>query len=270
MENKERFTPISDVWFRSDRLRFQIPFPTWVEDQNIGVDVQRAERLMRLGGIEHTRVVAQKHGEASVSMPTIIGVAPDGSAYAGRVAAAKRNPTYEYEHQPVNAYEFFQNLIWTSLKIELNLDEVEGRILESGKSVREADSWTPHLDKALRGGIRRAGTDHLLRGHNSLRLGTALFINIHQSLMDAAGVSLYDAMLGKFNPHIPKVGELALEAGFEFVWWTLYATWVYRKRHQGAYRVSIFPGYEIDRAIGLQLLARTLPLVKTIENDEGK
>lgn len=59
MENKDRLIPITDIWPRSDRLRFHVPFPAWVEEQNIGVDIERAERLMILGGIDHTRVVLQ-------------------------------------------------------------------------------------------------------------------------------------------------------------------------------------------------------------------
>lgn len=205
-------------------------------------------------------------------MPTVTGVGPDGSFYAGKISATKKVPAYEYDQHADESLTFFQYALWTSLKISLKLYEIQQRITEKGESLRSSESWAPHLDKALRGGIREAGTNHLLKGHKGFRLFNALFINVHSNLMDAAGVSLFDAISGNFDPHIPTASELAFEAGFTFVWWTLYAKFVDHKerKQEKGYRLSLLPGYEIDRAVALQLLSRTLPLIKPTDlNDQS-
>lgn len=217
MENKNRLVPIDEIWWREPhRVRFNIPFPEWVEDENIGVDLERTQRLMNLGGIRFTWVEALKNGDRTVSMPTTVGMAPDGSAYAGKMAASERVPTYEYDQYTGDSYVLLKNALWTNIKISLNLEEIKDRITDKGRNLKEAESWTPHIDKALREGIRKGGTNHLLKGHDRNRLLVALFVNVYSSLMDAADISLFDAIL-RNKPHIPTAGELIYSFGFAFV-----------------------------------------------------
>lgn len=271
MENKDRLTPISDVWWKSNRMKLNIPFPPWVEDESIGVDLERTKRLMNLGGIRFTRVDLLKDGDKTASMPTTVGIAPDGSAYAGKIAASERVPTYEYDQYADDSRVLLQNALWTNLQISLNLEEMKDRITDGGNNVREAESWTPHLDTALREGIRKGGTNHLLRGHNKLSVFMALYINVHNILMDAANINLFDVLAGS-KPKIPTAGDLLIETGIEFVVWSLIASLLIygkeNKKEGSGYRISLFPGYEIDRAVVLQLLSRTLPLVETIDSDQ--
>lgn len=267
VESRERLTPINEVWLRSERIRFNVHFPPWFDEEGIGIDLKRIERLINVGGINHVRVDVQKNKESLASLPIIVGVASDGSAYAGMVSTTKKVPTYEYHRYPEGKIAFFQNSAWTALQISLNLEEIRRKIEEERGSLKRVESWTPHLDEALRKSVRNAGTNHLLGGHTPFRLLSAVWVNIHDSLMDAADISLYEAISGRFNPHIPRAGELAFEMSLSFAIWTLVgAVTCGLERGKGrGYRLSLFPGYEIDRAILLQILSRTQRLIETIK-----
>lgn len=267
---ENRLIPIKDVWLASDRIRFDIPFPSWTESERIGIDLKRTLKLMNLGGIRDTRIEEQKNSHTSQASWVFTGVNPDGSTSAGATATIERVPTFGFENTEIDKKAIFQNAIWTSLRLSLNRKEIEARINLDKKSLKKAESWTPYLDHALRHGIRRSGTNHLLKEHGPFQIAVALYFTIHEVLMDAAKISLWNILFRQFNPHLPSLNEIAYELGINFTALWIAGMLLYGRENKNGtgYRFSLLPGYEVDRAILLQLLSRTLPLIKTIPQEE--
>jgi hypothetical protein len=259
----EYLTSLPEVCYRSERVRLDIPFPSWVETENIGVNLPKTERLMNIGGIKHLRVVGEVNGERTVSMPQSIGVAPDGSKYAGMLGAKEASKSMSLESNIQKTGMIFRNAEWTSTVLHLNLEEIQRQIEEKKGNLRKADSWTPHLDNALRQGVRQAGNEYLLT-HFS---GIQKFFIIWSNLSIAFGSSTILGTVTESKPIIPAVVSLSFNVMLSFALWTLAESFFYGRengKEGSGYRVSLFPGYEIDRAAILQVLSRTNKLVKPI------
>lgn len=249
MATEQRLIPINQVYRQTDRVNFNIPFPTWLETDRIGVDLRRTLGLMTLGGIRSlTMTQAKTDEENSVSMPVIVGINTDGSALAGKAKAARKT----LYHSGLSLQrEFFplHNCMWTNLGIRLNTDQIQKEITSASNNLRQPDSWTPYLDRVLRESIRKGGTHHLLKGHTVFRAFFALINN-----------SLYLSALRD-----PKV-----ILGVYFGWFAMGLFLELRTKELSSsagcrYRATIIPGYEIDRAALLQVLSRTMILVKAIK-----
>ena len=120
----EVLTPLPEVYHQSERVRLNIPFPSWVDTDNMGINLLKTERLMNIGGIKHVRVVGDVNGERAVSMPISVGVAPDGSRYAGMVGAKETTKSLSLESKVEGKRSSFRNSEWTSATIHLNLEEI--------------------------------------------------------------------------------------------------------------------------------------------------
>lgn len=266
MSLEAKLTPISRVHEESDRIRVAIPFPSWVESHRIGMDVSRTERLMNWGGISSLQVIGDPDGQRTAVMPITVGSTRSGARFAG-MGAAKESTSLEslQSNMDGNHRWAFRNAEWTSTKITLNLPEMQRMIDEKKGSLRKPESWTPNIDKALRRGIRKSGTEHLLTHFTPSQVLLNLWINVNNSLLSSAHLSIYD-FLARAQPRVPDIRSLIFDTVFNFTFWSTMESFRYGiDTGKGTgYRISLFPGWEIDRAAGLQVLSRTQKLVRPI------
>ena len=267
--NTETLTPLSDVYHRSQRLRVDIPFPSWVETEQIGINLPKTERLMNVGGMKHVRIVGETNGEKTIAMPTGIGIAPDGSRYAGMMGAKESAKTLSLESSLNPKRPILKNAEWTSTTIRLNLEEIQRQIEDKRMNLRKADSWTPYLDGALRWGIRKAGSEHLLTNFTWSQKCFFFFVNIHNTVLLSSNLDIL-SILEKIPPKIPHVTEILFWTGVNAVFVSLFEPIIFGREDKtgSGYRISLIPGYEIDRAVVLQVLSRTNKLVKTIPSQQ--
>jgi len=261
----EVLTSLPEVYYRSERVRMQIPFPSWVDTEKMGVNLLKTERLMNIGGIKHIRVVGDVNGERTVSMPVSLGIAPDGSQYAGMIGAKETTKSLSLESKAEGGRLTFRNAEWTTAVVHLNLEEIQRQIDEKKGNLRKADSWIPYLDSALRWGIRKAGTEHLLSHFTTWQKVFIFWVNINSGVLQASKIGVFD-IIARLQPHAPSLEYLLINYSLNFVIWTGLESFLYgfEDKSGKGYRLSIFPGYEIDRATILQVLSRTNKLVKPI------
>lgn len=256
MPRNERtnWTPLPDA--RTDRVTFNIPLPSYVPVEQLGVNLLRIEKMMDWGGIERLTVTG-KSGETSVSVPVAVGMNKDGSLTAGKSSSLIKVEPYKVVGSHDLPDSRYRNSQWNSCLIILNLSEIVQRINLANKSVRSLPPWADHLDEHVRKAIRRTGTTHMLTGLTRSQKITALTANFHKILpvlasmetsptslvtTKAIGVALFYYLL------IIGGGKAAAALG-----------------QSDPYRMTLFPGYEIDRAAVFQLLTRALPVIKFIE-----
>ena len=81
----------------------------------------------------------------------------------------------------------------------------------------------------------------------------------------ASNLSITD-ILARRQPTIPTASNLFVYTSISFILWSTVETFLYGRENKSGsgWRLSIFPGYEIDRAAVLQVLSRTNKLVKPI------
>lgn len=264
MHNLERHIyPIDRAY--TDRIDIHIPLPTWVDTDHIGVDLYKMTGLLNVGGIQSLRITVQESSEKSKAIPVATSVNPDGSSTAGMSSVSTRVDEFETSLDPYSNQPFIRNAVWAQGNIAINMDEVKQKVLESPQNIREADSWVSHLNRVITGGIRKIATHHLLQSHDIKQKIMVFCVCGDGIILDSLGIGLSKFLSNKINPHFPKVEEVVANAVWEFCFWSLWSTFFYGFENNGkGYRLSLIPGYELDRALAIQLLTRTMPLVKSI------
>lgn len=190
MERNQNLVPIEEALHYSDRVRFNLPLPSWVETENIGVDLKRTEWLMNSGGIKDIKIRWLENGNTSSSMPVMAGVNPDGSLLAGAAKTQAANLS-EFTTSDQEKLTLFKNNDWTSLTVLLNRDEIQNRISNKDGNLKNAGSWVPHIDKALREDIGKAGREHLLSDFELRQKIIAGFFYIDTVLLSSADMSSF-------------------------------------------------------------------------------
>jgi len=262
--SSEALTPISETYFRSERIRINLPFPSWVDVENIGIDLPKTVRLMNIGGINHLKLAGETNEERTTTMPMGVGLNPDGSRLAGMGIAQEKVKSFSLETEVGKRRHTFRNSEWAAATIHLNLEEVQRKIDEKKGDLRKAETWTPHINEVLRSGIRKAGTEHLLTRFTSFQK-FFIFLSSNNTFLSASQLSIIDILV-RNQPKIPDAETLIFDLSFNFIIWTMLES-ALRGRDIGkgtGYRISLFPGYEIDRAAILQVMSRTNKLVAPI------
>jgi len=246
--SKEGYVPLSEVNSVSFYSRLSLPFG--LEDQ-IGVNVKKAEWLTQIGGIRHVIVKNDPAGETSQVTRSIVGMNRDGSAMAGGV---------KVDYAPTSSGEVRQDkhkthtARWSELTIKVNTEEVKSRLLQNDKVVSKPDAWAPELDSAIKKEIRATGNKQLLKmvGYDNFSfyfiygtnfLGSALLVN-------------NDGDLGKMA--ISFLGSY-MRSGL--IWTTLNSMFYDTEKRGTGNRISLGVGMEIDRAILFNLSFLGKPLI---------
>lgn len=255
--NKENYIPVDQANLDSNRVRVNIPFPGWVETDRIGIDLTRTHKLMDLGGIASVQLRSSEDAAAN-SVPMIVGMAPDGSGYAGRAGRKTYTPESSSDFDLRSQNMFYHNYDWANVDIKLNKKVIEQKINNAKGNLRKAESWAPYMDRALKKGMLESGTRHLLVNLKPSQVFWAVFVNMNPAF-DAVRM-----MVSHFKPST--VETYVFIAAFNVVWFNL-MNCTFRSgigRNGSGYRINLIPGYEIDRAFLFQILARTAPLIAPI------
>lgn len=168
---KTGFVPVPETReFESEHFRWDVNFPEYVPEEQIGVNIGRIERLARLGGIEHTRISC-KIGEITSHEVEIVGVQDDGTAIAGKSGKADKaslsETVVEGRKRDSSFGIGFPEYEWGDAQVKINTVEIANRIMKNDWDLRHPTSWTHHLNKGIAKGLRAAGKEQLYDGLSS-------------------------------------------------------------------------------------------------------
>jgi hypothetical protein len=237
-----------------DRIKIVLNLPGYVDQDRIGVNLTGISKLCDLGGIRQLVVLGKTDEETSHVISEVSGMNSDGSAVASKKMARVTVPTFEASTHDNSSRSNWMAERWISLGINLNVDEIGLHVSEEKGGVHAVENWTRELDKGVRVPIRRAGNQNLLHG---LRLGdTMAILNIAlaaTNIFQMLDVSPLSAAL-----------VLAYAEGFKAV------EEFFVQRFPDRYpdhRFSLFPGFQLDRAIALGVTSRTRSLIRDLRQE---
>lgn len=263
---ERKFVPLPDV--ESEKVRFAVKLPDYIDPHKIGVNVSGIERLCRIGGIKHLRVEGSYDKQQHANGASVMGVTGSGAAYMGGIASAESSLYEESgeESDPMYAPWFGR---WINGKITVDMQGVANKLGENNRwtgGVRSVNGWTHHLNKAVKRGIVNIGTEHLVYGMTKSELAICAFVNAY-AFLNAAAASPSAVLSGDYNPHVPSVNEVAQSLIFMSLFMTLVAKYyVFREELKDKdMHWSLIFGPQIDRALLLQGAARTTRLVKHLD-----
>lgn len=272
MSAREKFVPLSRA--STSRLRFSVTLPEFIDSDQIGINVQEIHRLCRLGGIKHLQVTGLTEGETTQYKPTIVGVSPQGEAYAGKVATKTEVATSKATSELRRGYNNLPpSARWIDGKIELNLSEIKQRIQQDDslpRGVRTSSAWADHVNNALKEGIAKIGISHLLLGMTKFEAAVALVTDIDATLIAANAEPLIQPIMHNYHPHIPALADVIFGLVFRNGGLNLWER--YNHRHNVAkedFRFSLFYGPEIDRALALGVMVATRRLAKALPQNSS-
>lgn len=255
--------PLSEIHQSSDRLSSNLALPSWVNGQ-LGLDIQRTLAIMDMGGIRSLRISPDRERQGT-ARPLISGINLDGSVIASSLSADVQTKDFK-SIQTSDASGFnLRNSTWTDVKISISLQALEEYISNKKKPQREIGSWTPSVDKAVRSGITKESVRHLLLNHTKEQLLAGIIFNTKKTVTFLAIAGLFVKELA------PAMPALLLAASSSWIIpYAILTTDGIKKYGKNAggkgFRISLLPGYELDRAASLVLMNRR-PLVVPMRNN---
>lgn len=257
MKSSSTFIPLSELdGYSDEQLSWRVPLPEYVPTESIGVNVNRLKWLSHLGGIGHLRIDTQD-GDQTTYQPEITGIDTSGSATAGMKVVKQKASLSAAETSPNStdrAIVRYSEYQWGDGHITLNATEMAATVLnktrDSDITVRQPDVWSRVIDKGLRKGISKVTEEQLLRGVTLLsKVGLGL---VSMNVLGAVGI-FPDADL------IPVglLSSLYVQGIQSYLAWTDGLPISER-------RLSLIPGYQIDRLTVVKGLNRAQKLVRTI------
>ncbi|OGE02585.1 hypothetical protein A3G16_03605 [Candidatus Curtissbacteria bacterium RIFCSPLOWO2_12_FULL_41_16] len=262
MSSVERgFIPITEA--QSERVRFQVGLPDFVDQDRIGVNLREIQRLCQIGGIHRLVVLGVEDLDTSKTVPQILGFNSQGSTYMGKAASkADVSPSESFSAPGWEGKSHPQQ--WSDALIAVNMNQVRDRIGNDkrwSEGIRSPKAWSHYLNRGIKDGISKEGIAQLLNLRNKVDLAIfAAFVGA--AATDAVPLPRW------FDPHIPSVRE-AIQAYFTWsITWNVIERFMDGKRpflSDGNNRYTAFYGPEVDRAVLLKVLTKTRTLVKQIE-----
>ena len=239
-ERKNTYTPMPDA--NTSRIRTNATLPFHLENR-VGLNTEYIHALLQIGGIGDIKIT-NSDGEVSHSQLSIMGFGKDGSALAG-AGKTKTIDTFKFRMELENPNKSKQSQ-WPCLTLDLNTLEMKQRILNSDKIVTHPDDWSKEINNATREAILRAGTKHLLTGLNRKdKLSLALITCVNMGII----VNQFrNVIIANCLQHITE----SMSNGFE--------------QPGKGHRMSLFFGFEADRALLLNIYGRFKPIAKSLEN----
>ncbi|MBI2034389.1 MAG: hypothetical protein HYT11_01515 [Candidatus Levybacteria bacterium] len=269
MTRAERgFTPLPEV--ESEKVRFAIKLPDYIDPNEVGVNVSGIETLCRIGAIKHLGVEGSYNQQARIANVAVMGTSNSGAAYMGGIASAESSLHKEFGEEIDPAYVPYLGR-WTSGKITIDMQGVANKLNENNRwerGVRSTTGWTHHLNKAVKEGIANIGTGHLVYGLTKTELAFCVIMNTWSLLGQADADPIFKGIAGTYNPHVPS----PYEAMYTVISTSVLMTLVYRyltfrdRLSEDGVHWSLVYGPQIGRALLLQATARTKRLVKPLQN----
>lgn len=253
MSNQGQMSLADLEGFRSDTLAWDVAVPDYVPAEQISVNVPLLGRIARLGGIGHLRV-GSYDGDRTKTEAEVSSLAPDGSSTASMKAVSTKAQLVDSDVSNGSQRSRFpySEYWWADAQIRVNSSELGDKMMETarnGGSVRDPKPWARFLDKSLRQGISHSTREQLLgnvSGFSIMILGAT-----------ALGVSL--AALSA-SPEFAAINGLEASLIQQAVNST--ASAMFYGAHIKERRLSLIPGYQIDRLAIAQALIKTRKLVK--------
>ncbi len=115
------FIPLDQAW--SLKARFDVALPEFVDVERIGVNLQAIQRLCRLGGISHLRVIGESGDDTSNFTPNIAGYGEHGQATATKTGLKTIVPTHTENFERLRGFGEENrppSLSWVNATINLN------------------------------------------------------------------------------------------------------------------------------------------------------
>jgi len=263
---ESRYTPLPQA--SSPLVKFELNLPPYIDQNQIGVNLKAIHSLCRLGGIEHLRIISNTKGDTSTEIPQTAGYDSQGSAYGSskisrNIVSPQDSSFGPSWYGPIHAAD------WIGATIDVNINEVIFRMNNDkrwkNKGIRSLESWSHFLNQAMKQEVSTIGTKNLMSG---LRTNDGVAMIIIDGLTTATGFGFpFPQFLG-LSPL--ESGPMIVMAGNAFA---NMVTWRFYELNQNRwsnvesnrYRLSLFYGIQPDRALALQLLAKTSTLVKSLE-----
>ncbi|HSW65808.1 MAG TPA: hypothetical protein VLI54_01555 [Bacillota bacterium] len=124
----------------------------------IGVDADRLGSIALRGGFYPEVELHPYNGDTTRTNVAVMGM-NQGVALAGAVrAVVAESGRGRFDRNTTSPFRAA-----TYLDLMVNMSEVEQRVTASRLPVREASTWAPHLDQAVRAGLRQATWQHLVK-----------------------------------------------------------------------------------------------------------
>lgn len=153
MRKESGFVPIDEA--NTDRVRFAVDLPSYVDRTQIRANPGRIESFMRIGGISHLRVETFE-GERIQDSPAIVGFDSQGNAYAGRVGARTKTEEFNID----SSKDGKKGIPTASLTVKFDVAQINQGIVDEG--VRSPSAWAKKLDRGILEGVRNSGSRVLL------------------------------------------------------------------------------------------------------------
>lgn len=198
-KKEQGFIPISQAW--TPKIRFDVNFPTYVNKEEIGVNLGRINLLRYLGGISHLRLVSVSGEENKEEHPQIIGFSSNGEAYAGKTRTSTTTTSSSTDsglNRERSSGGFVLPERWVDGIVKIDMKAATNKINSNRnwrKGTRDPEAWASIVDESLRKGINEIGVKHLIFGGN---------LNDKLQILLAACFSIANAAkAGSTEPHMP-------------------------------------------------------------------
>lgn len=253
-EIKKGYVPLDQV--QSSRARFVVTLPEFVDKNQIGVNLKGLDRMCKLGGISHIKVVTTE-GDTSQFVPTIVGVSKNGEAIAGKTGVKTSVPTFTVESEKSrqgldgSLFGLPHAASWINTTVNINTNEVADRIKDDPKwdhGVNSSNAWAYHLNEAVKKGVTETGFNHLAMGLSKTNWGSTAF---QYGLM-----GFFESQIA--NPTLESgLFRLFFVGGFHNM-----MSYIRSRGYGEEFRLSAFYGPQLDRALLLKLLSTQTTIVK--------
>lgn len=255
---EENFIPLGGIMY-SPTVRFDLPLPEFVPQHQIGINYNKIHQLCRLGGIGHLRVTGKTDGDVTNFTPTIVGYDSQGNAYAGKKGTQVDIPLFEISNESDSDLSSVRPhaATWINATLNLNINEITERIKQEPRwerGVYSPKAWAYHLNHSLKESISTIGIRHLTLGLNRR--------NWFMSGLQHSLAAIFE--MSSKNPSLEWFAFRMLVVNTVLT--SLYIT-QYGGGENG-YRLSLFYGPQLDRALLLKLLTSRATLAKGFENHE--
>jgi hypothetical protein len=238
-------------------VRTHLPLPFHLDEQ-VGLDLGRIHTLLQIGGYKSLRINAKNDGDSGRNVTAqIIGVNSDGSAIAGAIKTKSRSSEeYSINQSPIRLRK---QSSWPDLTITLDQQELQRRILDGKDSVHNPKPWATELNTSIKKGLQRAGIKNLLG------------VPLHERVLWLSTYAIDTAFsishtLGSKTPTLDyfitdAIGRMIFVSTFYIFLDSLFSG---PERAGNGRRLSVFRGWELDRAVALSAVGFMSTLVKEL------
>lgn len=252
------FYSLSEIEQReTPKLQLDLNLPEYVDKDQIGVNLKGIDQMCRMGGIR-TLYVSGRSGETSSYTPTMVGRTSEGAGMAGKTGIQKKARKYS-AHEAGQNKSVFSEGRWIDAEVVINLSEMSNKLSDE-KQLRSPGAWAKEINPALKKGIVDAGQAHLIYGASGL-----------EKFMDADSlcIGIWSGSEGKsFGMEVPVPASIATAVIVGSVSWKLIKKMMSNDMNEEGYRLSMFNGPQLDRAVILQGMGKTKRLVKELPKEK--